>query len=215
MDTPSFSRGQRCVPESMTEQAPGSHKQRLHLHDNQGTLKNKGEGFVQNFKFFHCHQDDYNCTSKKASNDWMATPTRRTWVWVNSRSWWWTGRPGMLQSMGSQRVGHSWATEMNYIWLSATPWTVAHQAPLSMELSRQEDWSGLPCPPPRDPPDPGIGPWSPALACGLFTTEPQGSPSPQVWSHRLWSLTFLIKTVRKAWFSFFLVLGFLGTLRFR
>ena len=66
MDTSSFSRGQRYVPESTTEQAPGSHKQRLHLRDNQGTLKNKGEGFVQNFKFFHCHQDDYNCTSKRA-----------------------------------------------------------------------------------------------------------------------------------------------------
>ena len=37
-----------------------------------------------------------------------------TWVWVNSRSWWWTGRPGMLQSMGSQRVRHVWATELNW-----------------------------------------------------------------------------------------------------
>ena len=45
---------------------------------------------------------------------WMASPTQRTWVWVNSRSWWWTGRPGMLQSMGSQRVGHDWATELNW-----------------------------------------------------------------------------------------------------
>ena len=36
---------------------------------------------------------------------WMASPTRRTWVWVSSRSWWWTGKPGMLQFMGSQRVG--------------------------------------------------------------------------------------------------------------
>ena len=37
-----------------------------------------------------------------------------TWVWVGSKSWWWTGRPGMLQSMGSQRVGHNWATELNW-----------------------------------------------------------------------------------------------------
>ena len=44
---------------------------------------------------------------------WMASLTRWTWVWVNSGSWWWTGRPGMLQSMGSQRVGHDWATELN------------------------------------------------------------------------------------------------------
>ena len=37
-----------------------------------------------------------------------------TWVWVNSESWWWTGRPGMLQSMGSQRVGHNWVTALNW-----------------------------------------------------------------------------------------------------
>ena len=46
---------------------------------------------------------------------WMASLTQRTWVWVNSRSWWWTGRPGVLQFMGSQRVGHNWATELNWL----------------------------------------------------------------------------------------------------
>ena len=40
--------------------------------------------------------------------------TRWTWVWVNSGNWWWTGRPGMLQFMGSQRVGHDWATQPNW-----------------------------------------------------------------------------------------------------
>ena len=45
---------------------------------------------------------------------WMASPTRWMWVWMNSGSWWWTGRPGMLQFMGSQRVGHNWATELNW-----------------------------------------------------------------------------------------------------
>ena len=50
---------------------------------------------------------------------WMASLTRRTWVWVNSRSWWWTGRPGVLRFMGSQRVGHNWATELNW-----TEWCV-------------------------------------------------------------------------------------------
>ena len=44
---------------------------------------------------------------------WMASLTQWTWVWVSSGSWWWTGRPGMLQSMGLQRVGHDWATELN------------------------------------------------------------------------------------------------------
>ena len=60
------------------------------------------------------------------------------------------------------------------VQLFATPWTVARQAPLSMGFSRQEYWSGLPCPPPGDLPDPGIepaSPVSPALAGGFFTTS--------------------------------------------
>ena len=44
----------------------------------------------------------------------MASLTQWTWVWVNSRSWWWTGRPSVLQFMESQRVGHDWATELNW-----------------------------------------------------------------------------------------------------
>ena len=44
---------------------------------------------------------------------WMASLTQWTWVWVNSGIWWWTGRPGMLQSIGLQRVGQDWATELN------------------------------------------------------------------------------------------------------
>ena len=47
---------------------------------------------------------------------WMASLTRWTWVWVNSGSWSWTGRPGVLQFMGLQRVGHDWATELNWTW---------------------------------------------------------------------------------------------------
>ena len=46
---------------------------------------------------------------------WMASPTQWTWVWVNSGSWWWTGRPGVLRFMGLQRVGHDWVTELNRI----------------------------------------------------------------------------------------------------
>ena len=65
--------------------------------------------------------------NNKGWDCWMASPTRWTWVWVNSRSWWWTGRPGLLWFMGSQRVGHDWATELN--------WT----DPLSMLLA-QYDW---------------------------------------------------------------------------
>ena len=44
---------------------------------------------------------------------WMASPTQWTWVWASSGSWWWTGKPGVLQSMGSQRVRHDWGTELN------------------------------------------------------------------------------------------------------
>ena len=49
---------------------------------------------------------------------WMASSTRWTWVWVNSGGWWWTGRPGVLWFMGSQIVGHDWATELNWTELN-------------------------------------------------------------------------------------------------
>ena len=58
----------------------------------------------------------------------------------------------------------------------AAPWTVAHQAPLSMVFPREEYWSGLQFPPPGDLPKPGIKPTSPALAGRFFTTEPPGKP---------------------------------------
>ena len=45
---------------------------------------------------------------------WMASPTQWTWIWVGSRSWCWTGKPGVLQLMGSQKVGHDWVTELNW-----------------------------------------------------------------------------------------------------
>ena len=54
----------------------------------------------------------------------MASPTQWTWVWVNSGSWWWTGRPGVLQFMGSQRVGYNWETELNW-----TPWKESYDQP--------------------------------------------------------------------------------------
>ena len=51
---------------------------------------------------------------------WMASPTQWTWVWVDSRSCWWTGRPDMLQFMGSQRIRHNWTTELNWTRLVIT-----------------------------------------------------------------------------------------------
>ena len=78
-------------------------------------------------------------------DDWMASLTRWTWVWVNSRSWWWTGRPGVLRFMGSQRVRQDWATELNWTWflffsypnqihqqmLLALPWTISNTWPFA------------------------------------------------------------------------------------
>ena len=63
--------------------------------------------------------DDRGC------NGWMTSRTGWTWVWVSSRRWWWTGKPDLLQSMGSQRVWHDWVTELililtefNYIFIN-------------------------------------------------------------------------------------------------
>ena len=53
-------------------------------------------------------------------DSWMASPTQRTWVWVSSRSWWQTGKPGVLQCMRWQRVEHNWATKLN--WTEPTSW---------------------------------------------------------------------------------------------
>ena len=65
---------------------------------------------------------------------------------------------------------------LSHVQLFETPWMVAHQAPLSMEFSRQEYWSGLPFPPPGDLPNPGIKPRSPALQADSLPSEPPGKP---------------------------------------
>ena len=76
---------------------------------------------------------------------WMASPTRWTWVWVGSRNWWWTGRPGVLRFMGSQKVRHDWATELN--WISrkhstnvyvraSTGWTIKNSSSSSISDSK-------------------------------------------------------------------------------
>ena len=102
----------------------------------------------------------------------------------------WTEEPGGLQSMGLQRVGHDWATEhthtllwhissiqlLSHVRLFVIPWSVDHQAPLSMGFSRQEYWGGLPCPAPGDIPNPGIESMSPALQVDSLSTEPPGKP---------------------------------------
>ena len=85
---------------------------------------------------------------------WMASLTQWTWVWVNSGSWWWTGRPGVLQSMGSQTVRHDWAIELNWLnqrrtslwkWLfvipsNPHPW---HDAPHGLTVKSTNDTSNI------------------------------------------------------------------------
>ena len=65
---------------------------------------------------------------------------------------------------------------LSRVQLFATPWTAAHEAPLSMGFSRQEYWSGVPLPSPGDLPNPGIEPESPALQVDALPSEPPGKP---------------------------------------
>ena len=65
---------------------------------------------------------------------------------------------------------------LSHVQLFATPWTVAYQAPPSMEFSRQEYWSGLPLPSPGDLPNPGVEPGSPELQADALPSEPPGKP---------------------------------------
>ena len=74
---------------------------------------------------------------------WMASLTRWTWVWVNSGIWWWTGRSGVLWFMGSQRVGHVWATELN--WTECDYYKQCHDAFLWSIYSEVESWVGKMC----------------------------------------------------------------------
>ena len=85
---------------------------------------------------------------------------------------------------------------LSHVQLFATLWTVAYQAPLSMGFSRQESWSGLPCPPWGDLPDPGIEPaslTSVTLEGRFFTTEPPGKPS--FFHSENWNLSAIACTV--------------------
>ena len=95
----------------------------------------------------------------RGGDGWMASLTRWTWVWASSGRWWWIGKPGMLQSVGSQLVGHDWATELNWMWnLSCSMWDLI--------------------------PWPGIEPVAPALqaAClGHWTTREVPRLFPRAW----------------------------------
>ena len=81
-------------------------------------------------------------------------------------------------------LGTCESESLSRVQLFATLWTVAHQAPLSMEFSRQEYWSGLPFSSPEDLPDPGIEPGSPALQADYLPSEPPGKPASDMWLHK-------------------------------
>ena len=83
---------------------------------------------------------------RRGWDGWMASLIQWTWAWINSGSWWWTGRPGVLQSMRSQRVGHDWVTELNwssYIYwgwkphdLLSVSWTLQREPVMRVSQSR-------------------------------------------------------------------------------
>ena len=125
---------------------------------------------------------------------WMASPIRWRWVWVKSGNWWWTGRPGVLCSIGLWKVRHDWVIELNWTeyiaccclvvsYSFAAPWTVTPQAPLSWDFPGKNtrvgchfllwglfwprDWSCVSC-----------------IAGGFFDTKPPGLPWYHLWSEK-------------------------------
>ena len=76
----------------------------------------------------------------KEQGSWKALLTQWMWVWASSKSWSWTGRPGMLWSMGSQRVGHNWATELNWTTLMAES---EEELKKSLDEGQRGEWKSL------------------------------------------------------------------------
>ena len=140
----------------------------------------------------------YSCGSKLPAPTEPVCGRRVCWVLTRRENEKWMGCGDAGVTDGESEKGPGWLTDkvawdvaspgdqacmrsklLSCVRLFATPWTAACQAPLSMGFSRQEYWSGLPCPPPGDLPNPGIEPvslMSPALAGGFFTTVQSGKP---------------------------------------
>ena len=98
--------------------------------------------------------------------------------------------PPILRIYILAHYAHVHAHWLSPVQLFGTPWTVAHQSPLSTEFPRQEHRSGLPFPSPGEPPYPGIKLASPALAVEFFTTEPSGKPSDKLYFQQNLAETF-------------------------
>ena len=126
----------------------------------------------------HRLQLDLSCSSGPSEG-----PGERA---VRGGSW------GALRALGLEQVVCVCVLAQS-VQLFATPWTVAHQAPLSMEYSRQECWSGLPFPPPGDLPDPGtdlVSLVSPALKTDSLPTAPPGKPMNTHYKERVYEILY-------------------------
>ena len=86
-------------------------------------------------------------TTKDEMVGWHPSPTRSTWVWASSGSWWWRGRPAVLQSMRSQRVGHDWGIELNWTSVSLIlKWQVSPKPTFSsLEMTTLKSFSYFFC----------------------------------------------------------------------
>ena len=139
----------------------------------------------------------------------------------------WIQEPGRLQSMGSSydRVGHDWAhtracvlSGFSRVQLFATLWTVSRQVSLSIRFSRQEHWTGLPCPPPGNLPNPGIEPapnhafCAPALQADSLPAEPLGKPLLLLFTYSLIFHSTLYRTLVE--FTFRLLPWFISLITF-
>ena len=130
---------------------------------------------------------------RRGSDGWMASPTWWTWVWVSSGSWWWTGKPGVMQSMGSQRVGHNWATELN--WLIITKTTETKVKVIEIDLANS--------------PFPVTGKYHVYLQGtkkGEWAAHAQEDPN-SLMAFREWFLRATVCSKGCAWWTFFWLVG--------
>ena len=115
-------------------------------------------------------QVDTHCQGPSSQRGWRMTPNKNG---VSLGRWQNASKTVVIFTQLPMLCGLSCSVLSNSF---VTPWTVAHQAPLSMGFSRQEYWSGLPCPPPANLPNPGIEPRSPTLQMDSLLSEPPGKP---------------------------------------
>ena len=115
-------------------------------------------------------QVDSHCQGPSSQRGWRMTPNKNG---VSLGRWQNASKTVVIFTQLPMLCGLSCSVLSNSF---VTPWTVAHQAPLSMGFSRQEYWSGLPCPPPANLPNPGIEPRSPTLQMNSLLSEPPGKP---------------------------------------